>query len=423
MKTKIAGMILGGLAVANVFADATNEPPATFCNRPTLLGDLGGLRPELETQGITFTPAYTGEIMSELAGKNSCSRTVSAHQLALPLEVDLQKIARWRGALFHANAFWIAGRGLTEDNIGDLANVSNINAYRTFRLNEIWLQQSFGDKNFSVKAGAIAVDTEFFSATSSALFLNSSFGTFSLIAANLPNPPIYPVAAPAVRAAVRAGTHWNFQAAIFDGDCRLQGVNKNGTDFHLAQGDGALIFSEAQFTLHPDDDNKTLDNIFKFGGFLHTRRAQTWDAQYHGDHAGGSVNYGLYVVAEQDLFKRDSRRVTAFLRGGGAPGNRNVIGWYFDAGFNFTGFLPGRDSDVAGIAFARSNFSRSYSAYSQAKDGTDEMISEMVIEATYKAQLTPWWTLQPDWQIILTPGGEKNSGNAVVLGLRTAISF
>ncbi len=423
MKTKIAGIILGGLTAANIFADGTNEPPATLWNRATLLGDLGGVRPKIAEHGFSFTPVYTAEVMGELAGENSGSRIVSAQQLALPFDVDLEKSIGWRDALFHANAFWITGRGLTEDNIGDLANVSNINAFRTFRLNELWLQQTLWDKKISVKAGAIAVDTEFFSSACSGLFINSSFGTFSLIAANLANTPIYPVAAPAVRVAMRAGTHWNFLAGIFDGDCLAQDVNKNGTDFHIASGDGALIFSEAQFTPHPDADDKTLASIFKLGGFLHTKRTPTWDAQLNGDNSGGSVNYGFYGVAEQDLYKRDGKRVTAFLRGGGAPGNRNVIGWYFDTGFNFTGFLPGRDNDVAGIAFARSSFSRSFSDYQQAANATDSFGAEMVIEATYKAQLTPWWMVQPDLQIILTPGGEKNSGNAVVLGLRTAVSF
>jgi porin len=403
-------------------AGTTNEPPKTLWNRDTLLGDLCGVRPRLAEHGISFVPVYTGEVMGETGGAYDGNRAVYAHNLNLPLDVDLEKLAGWRGALFHVNAFWIAGRGLTEDTIGDLANVSNINAYRTFRLNELWLEQSFGE-NLSVKAGNIAVDTEFFSSAASALLINSSFGTFSLIAANLPNSPIYPVAAPAVRVALHAGKHWTFQAAVFDGDCLAQDVNKNGTDFHLAAGDGALIFSEVQFTPHPDADDKTLASVFKLGGFLHTKRTQTWAAQFNGETGGGSVNYGIYGVAEQDLYKRDGKSITAFVRGGGAPGNRSVIGWYVDVGVNFKGFVPGRDNDVAGIAFARSTFSRSFSDYTQATDGTDEINSEMVIEATYRAQLTPWWMLQPDLQIILTPGGEKSAAHAVVLGLRTAISF
>lgn len=58
---------------------------------------------------------------------------------------------------------------------------------------------------------------------------------------------------------------------------------------------------------------------------------------------------------------------------------------------------------------------------------------EMTIEATYQIVLAPWWTLQPDFQYIIHPGGnvadpEDPSGeravkDAVVLGLRTSITF
>jgi porin len=82
-----------------------------------------------------------------------------------------------------------------------------------------------------VKAGLIAVDTEFFSLTSSGLFINSSFGTFSLIAANLPNPPIFPMAAPAVRLLVQPAPRFYFQTAIFDGNAGTQAENQNGRIF------------------------------------------------------------------------------------------------------------------------------------------------------------------------------------------------
>ncbi len=422
---QISRMLLtAALAVTASAVNATNEPPATLWTRETLLGDLGGVRTRLTEHGISFIPTYTGEVIYGIMDSPHGSHVVYDHNVNLPLDVDMEKLLSWRGATFHANAYWLAGRSLTEDCIGDLANVSNISAYRTFRLQELWLQQTFWKDRASIKIGSVAVDTEFFAASSSALFINSSFGTFSLIAANLPNPPIYPVAAPAVRLAVQLHPRVNFQIGIFDGDSGAQDVNKNGADFHLAAGDGALIFSELGFNLHPATaGEKSLAGILKIGSFVHTKRITTWQNQLDGSTGGGSYNYGIYGVAEHDLFKRDGKRVTAFLRGGGAPGNRNVIGWYCDVGVNATGLLPGRTDDVAGIAFARSSFSRSFSDYQQTTEGTRAFDSEMVIEATYKAQITPWWMVQPDLQFILTPGGERNCDNAIVLGLRTSVSF
>ncbi|HSY17955.1 MAG TPA: carbohydrate porin [Candidatus Acidoferrales bacterium] len=416
------GFLLGFLLRANGEA-TTNGPPATLWTQPTLFGNLGGLRSRAETNGITFLPVYNGEIMGELAGHHPGDRFVDAQYVTLPLTVDLEKFAGWREALFHVNAFWLAGRGLTEDSIHDLANVSNINAYRTIRLNELWLQQSFLDQNYSVRAGMMDVDTEFFTTDTDELFISSSFGTFSLIAANLPNPPIYPEAVPAVRFAAQAGPHWRFLTGIYDGDALAQDVNKNGIAFHLVQGDGALIFSEISFQPHPEADDHTLADIFKLGGFYHTLRQPTWNAQIGGASSGGGADFGIYGLVEQELYKSGTRKITVALRGGTAPAYRNVISWYMDVGLNFTGFLPGRENDVAGVGFARSTFSRSFSDFQQATSGTSPYDAEMIFEATYKAQLTPWWTLQPDLQVVFTPGGQKSSGDAIVLGLRTAVSF
>jgi len=423
MRKAIFYILIFGFMLRASGEATTNEPPATLWNQPTLFGDLCGLRSRAETKGITFLPVYNGEIMGELAGHHSGNRVVDAQYVALPLSIDLDKFAGWREALFHVNAFWLAGRGLTDDSIHDLANVSNINAYRTMRLNELWLQQGFANQRFSVRAGMMDVDTEFFTTETDELFISSSFGTFSLIAANLPGPPIYPEAVPAVRFAYQAGPHWRLLTGIYDGTTLPQDVNKNGIAFHLAEGDGALIFSEISFQPHPAADDSTLASTFKLGGFYHTMRQPTWAEQTGGITSGGGANFGIYGLVEQELFKRDQKKITAAIRGGGAPGYRNVIGWYLDVGVNFTGFLPGRGNDVAGLGIARSSFSRSYSDFQQATSGTSAYDAETIFEATYQAQITPWWTLQPDLQIVFTPGGQKTSGDAVVLGLRTSISF
>ena len=58
---------------------------------------------------------------------------------------------------------------------------------------------------------------------------------------------------------------------------------------------------------------------------------------------------------------------------------------------------------------------------------------EGAIELNYLATLAPWWTLQPDMQMILHPTAAvvrptaatplPRLGNAFVLGLRTSVRF
>lgn len=56
---------------------------------------------------------------------------------------------------------------------------------------------------------------------------------------------------------------------------------------------------------------------------------------------------------------------------------------------------------------------------------------ETLIEATYQAQITPWWQIQPDIQYVIKPGGgipdpvdpAHTLRNELVIGIRTNITF
>jgi len=421
----LAFVTLGLTATSCLLAQevVTNAPAKSFWEYDMLTGDWGGARSRLTQAGVDFSPVYTGEVFSDVSGGKYGTGTVYDHSLNLPLTLDLEKLAGWKSATIHANAFWIAGQSLTENCVGDLANVSNISGNPALRLQELWLQQDGWQHTVSLKAGLIAVDSEFFTATSAALFINGSFGAFPLFGANLPNPPVYPMAAPAVRLLVQPCPRFYFQTAVFDGNAGTQTGNPSGTDFPLSTADGALIFSEMGWLPPPEAGTNHLATTFKVGNFIHTKRVPTWDSQAAGNTGGGSANFGFYAVIEQDLFRRAESKITAFIRGGYAPPDRNVVDWYLDVGLNFTGFIPGRAEDVAGIALARSNFSPDYNRYEQSVEGGTAFNSELILEATYRAQILPWWTLQPDLQYIITPGGDSSCRDAVVIGLRTTINF
>ncbi len=56
---------------------------------------------------------------------------------------------------------------------------------------------------------------------------------------------------------------------------------------------------------------------------------------------------------------------------------------------------------------------------------------ETVFELSYLAKITPWWSIQPDLQYIVHPGGRvpdplnpaRPIGNAFIAGVRTTINF
>jgi carbohydrate-selective porin OprB len=48
---------------------------------------------------------------------------------------------------------------------------------------------------------------------------------------------------------------------------------------------------------------------------------------------------------------------------------------------------------------------------------------ESLVEATYACPITEHWRLQPDIQWVIRPGAAGRYPNAVVLGLRSIVTF
>jgi porin len=46
-----------------------------------------------------------------------------------------------------------------------------------------------------------------------------------------------------------------------------------------------------------------------------------------------------------------------------------------------------------------------------------------VLEVSYRAQITAWWTLQPDFQYVMHPGGSSQNDDALVFSLFTTLRF
>jgi porin len=446
-KHTTAALIFGAFAAASFFnshavascqTGMQSNPPATpeglagpedtFWNRDTLTGDWGGLRSELANKGFKITPIYTGEIFGNTGGAKQGA--ISDGLFNLALDVDLERVTGfWKDATFHANALYIYGPSLSEQYVGDFSNTSNIAGYNSVRLQELWVEQGLWDKRISIRAGVLAADTEFFTSDSACLFLNGTFGAFTLIGSNFSNAPVYPVASPGVRFNIAPTSNFYFKAAVFGMNSTLDPAanNKNGTRFDIEASDGAMFIFELGYLVNQSPGDKGLNGTYKLGSIIQHGNYTTWQSQAADALGTGSLsphgtNYAVYAVADQQIYVRGGQAVSAFARGGFAPSRYSFVDRYFDAGLNFTGFVPGRASDVAGIAVAYSSVSGDFSD-AEVLQGNPKSTGETVIEATYKVNIAPWWSVQPDVQYIVNPSGVQGSENAFVVGLRTTVAF
>jgi porin len=404
---------------------------------PTLLGDLGGLRPALDRYGIGLEIGYIGETFGVVRGGVKRG-AIYTGQASVGVALDFDRMLGWTGAKAYANALQIHGRGASERLLGDnLMTVSNIEARPTTRLYRLWFEQSlFGDLA-SLRLGQIAGDDEFITSDTAGGLLNGTFGWPLLTAANVRGGgPAYPLPQPGVRLQVKPAADLTLRAAAFSGnpggrDCPSgdpQRCDPHGVKFPFSGG--TFWIAEGEYAVNRGKGAAGLPGVYKLGFW---RETGNFPDQLTGalDRRG---NWGIYAILDQAVWRRpgsDEQGLNVFLRTGGAPSDRNLISFYADAGIGFRGPFDGRPDDVATLGAAYGNISsRAARADRLADPPIPVRDYEAVIELSYKATIVPGWTVQPDLQYIMHPGGNVEHPsrpepipNALVLGLRTTLAF
>ena len=134
-------------------------------------------------------------------------------------------------------------------------------------------------------------------------------------------------------------------------------------------------------------------------------------------------SFGAYVLGDKILWaqsRNGPRSLSAFAQLGIGDGRVNQIAGYLAGGLTLAAPLASRGQDVLGLALAAA-LNGSHFERAQAANGTPAA-GETTVELTYSAQLCWWLSIQPDVQYVLHPGGTRALRNAVVPGLRMAIS-
>ncbi len=441
-----AGLCIAGAPGAQADDPPTDGQPADVLQRSELSGDWGGARPWLEQRGVAVDLSWTGEVLGNATG-GLRQGTVYDGVAELGVDFDFDKMFGWQGALLHASGYSIQGRGLSTDYVGNLLTVSSIEAPAGWRLNEVYLEQSLAGDALSVRAGQIAADTEFWLSDTAGVFINSTFGWPGINGTDLPGGgPSYPAPTPGVRVRWTATEAFSLQGAVFNGDPAGDDGNHNGLEFPIDNGVFAIL--EAAYAYAPKDglagtwkvgawvNSNDFDNLSraKNGRSLASPRARGGPRQEQGD-------WSLYGIVDHQLWREggDGQGLSGFARVGVTPQqDRNPIWLYLDTGLAYTGPLPGRDDDIAGLGFALAQMSpdlarldRKQNRVSGVKGPVADF--EAVVEATYQAALTPAVSVQPFAQLVFHPGGNVANPNgrrptqalkdAAVFGLRTAVTF
>jgi len=407
--------------------------------------------------GYNFQVNYTGEVVGNPTGGGQRS-AIYEGLLELGLDGDLDRIMGWQGASFHINAFQIHGHGLTTYNIFNFSTISGIEARPTTRLFEAWFEQELFGGLASIRIGQLAADSEFLNSDFDALYWNGTFGWPNFASNNLPGTgPGYPFATPGVRLKFNPDKQVTLQVAVFNGDpagsrfdvAMAQIDNCCGINFRLQDSPFVVGQAEFDYTLPLTQSGLAgklrLGSWYHFGPFTDRFVARDGLPLVHPAsngrafiHAGDAAVYG---ILDQMIWTHPGddpwKGVGVFAQVMAAPPDRNLISLEIQAGINFMGIVPNRPTDIFGAAFSYTRVSPFVSASQrlEAHFSEDTILVqnyEIVLEATYQAEIVQGLILQPEFQYVFHPGGgaidplNPSVGrvlDAAIFGLRTVVKF
>jgi len=396
-------------------------------NATTLTGDWNGTRSNLYNKGVTWTFTHKSDFMSNLSGGIKRGANWMGYTEA-GAKMDLEKLLGWNSTTAYVHYHSELGTQFNAKYVGAFIGMDNIEtAANTAQFNNIWIQKEMFDGSLSALAGLYAVDSEFYVTDTSGLFIQPPYGMSNDMAqSGRAGPPIYPLGALALRLKYTApAKNFYVQYALADG---VPGdpANPHGTHIQLNKGDGTL--SVLEFGLTPQSeapaDAKGQEEAEVFNktalGLWHNT-ASFADLDPAVTQLRSSE--GVYFLAERTLsVKKDhpAQGLSGFVRFGTASKDVHQSDWTGSVGLRYHGLFDGRDDDIAGIAVTYNHASDKFRTFGPTLNATN---NQTQFEATYRAQLKPWFALQPTLQYIANPNMNPTLKNVWILGARAEISL
>ncbi|TYL70339.1 carbohydrate porin [Bradyrhizobium cytisi] len=453
----ILGLLVANNALAQEDKKTDEDKPADPDTGESTIEEktLGLLPNPLQKYGVKFAATYIGEVLGNASGGLK-QGLVYEGRLNLAVDVDLKKLVGIDKLTFHANMFQIHGDGLSRSNLQNFFVVSGIEALPSTRLYEAYFEKQWGAKKVSLKFGQLAADSEFFNTKYTDVFTNASMGWPAITSLDLPSGgPSPPLAAMGARLLVNITDQLSILGGIFDGNQAGPGPgdpqerNRYGVNFRI--NDPPLLLGQIQYAWNNKKGDPNLAGQIKFGGWRHfgsftDERLASNGVSLASPASSGeplmlSGDIGGWAVLEQQIYRvprSDDRGIGVFARISRAPAERNLIDLYADAGLELIGLSDARPDDKFGIAAGYAHVSKR----AQALDADYRALVrpdwptrnfEGLLTAVYQYQIRDGWTVQPNFQYIIHPGGGatlpsgplvgKALGNALVFGMRTTLKF
>ncbi|MCE9650508.1 MAG: carbohydrate porin [Parvibaculum sp.] len=404
---------------------------ADDASAPGLLGDWNGERTRLQEDGLSFKLGFTVEGAYNPVGGDRHTFD-QAGQLSLGTTADLDKLFGISNARLQVTITKREGGNLNEKaGIPALQQVQEIYGRgNIWRLSEFSYDQTYFDDTLDLKLGRVNPGDDF------AVFA-CDFQNLTFCGAQPGNiAGSYWMNSPVSQWGTRLKVNIAKQFYVEGGAYQVSPRNTE-TGFALGPhgGTGALLPAEIGWV--PEEN---LPGVYKFGGWYSTadeddlffdvnRQPQVITGMPPLERDG---SFGGYFNARQqvtgDANDPDKRGLTLFLNAVVADHNTVQTDRQFAVGASYAGPFAARPKDALGLAFGITHVSGRVADGQEVQNASGltpvpVQKSEYASELDYRIQATNWLAVDPNLQYIHEPGGTDDNHDALVLGMRLAVTL
>lgn len=392
----------------------------------TLTGDWGGLRHQLDEQGIKFTGDYSGETAYNAHGGQHRSARYSQN-IKLGVQLDLGKLyGLHNGDKIQLTVNDRRGNSASEDLVGNRLPIQENYGELYTRLTELSYERTLFTPALNLKLGYMAMGNDLGGLDSGILcnFMNAGFCGHPLNMSGGSGWTNYPNAHLGARVKYDFSPAWQLRVAAFNVDPQSNGNSSRAWHVGPKHTTGTVVPIELVYK-HASE----LPGEYKLGYYYDSSNVQRIGSDKHVSGRGGH-----YLLIDQALWNSqtsEGRTLHAFGQYSAASKAASPFSRWYGAGLVLYKPFAGRPRDTVALGYGRAVPNpRSRDVLQQAAEASDNAFpnldsAEQLLELSYGYQATPWLILRPDVQYIIEPGafsGEKID-NALILGLQVKATF
>jgi porin len=422
-----------------------SQPEAQLNVAPTvehLFGDLGGMRSNLENQGIFLLLDATAEFAGNVSGGTKQGAT-SANQVGLEIDIDWQRLADITGLSTHVilvNRTGANDSNLFGDHLVPVQEIYGSGGNVAVHLVSAYAQEKWFGGALDVAAGWMNVENDF---ASSPLYCNYMNNGLCGDPKALPGGDIghsaYPNAVWAGRVRVRPVPEIYVQVGLYEVNQGLYTEKYDNTGFEFNEPAASGVYVPVEAAYEPRLGSANMPGHYKIGfGYDSSSTYKDFSSALVPPNTPvptRSGNTQTWILLDQMLLRQGPGNQDGLIALGGFvrnDPNRSSYAEQYYAGLLDRGFWAERPQDTVGLLFNYNTVSgvlgKTQALEAEfgipfSNQATGVQTHEMVIEANYNIHVFRGVNFQPDFQYVIRPNAQANIHNATVLAFRAHVEF